>query len=80
MAKKIVTGQILGVSDIKIGKEVYICCGGRPEKHIIRGRLTISELKKQGITWHPKEETLDEYEEYKRIIKFYALNGCLLSL
>jgi hypothetical protein len=78
MAKKIVTGQILSVSDINIGKEVFICCGGNSEKHIIRPRLTETEMKKFNIRY-PKEETLQEYEEYKRIIKFYALKGYLFN-
>ena len=57
--------------DLKIGNTVLINMGGKILRHTIRKRLDVAELKKHKIYKHPKEETEDEYKEYKRIIKHY---------
>ena len=69
----------LNPSDLKIGKDVYIYFGIKYMRHTIRARLTINELRKEKISY-PKEETKEEYEEYKRIIKKYCHDGNLFEL
>jgi hypothetical protein len=65
-------------TEVKIGDEVFICFGGKPEKHIVRSRMTEREMKKFNIKY-PKEESEGEYLEYKRMIKLYLKNGNLFK-
>lgn len=68
------------LSDLKIGRNIIIIIGDRKkikksDIHTIRPRLTVSELKKHGIKWKPKEETEKEYKEYKDVLRYYVKNG-----
>lgn len=64
-------------SDLNIGLVYYLDFGGELSRGVLRSRLTLPVLRKLKIG-HPKEETLEEYVEYKRIIKKYAEDGNLL--
>ncbi len=65
------------VSDLKIGLVCWFDFGGNLSKNIIRGRLTIPELRKNKIGY-PKEESIEDYTEYKRIIKKFVNDGNIL--
>jgi len=63
------------LSDLKIGNEIVIQITGAKEYHKIRSKLTEFEMKKLKV-WQPKEETEQEYQEYKSVIKYYVKMGC----
>ncbi len=65
--------------EIKQDLIVYIYMGSRPEKHLVRKRLDEKTLRKLKVGW-PKEETREDYKEYRRILDVYASNGQLYVL
>ena len=60
------------LSDLKIGVELHINMGGKTTKHIVRKRIDLLELKRNKCSKWAKEETEEEYQEYKRVIKYYV--------
>jgi len=71
--------QEIKPSEIKIGDTVEINMGGKSTTHIIRGRIDKAYLRKHKCSKWAKEETPEEYQEYKRIIKLYASKGFLIK-
>ncbi len=60
------------VSDLKIGLVCLFDFGGNLYKNIIRGRLTIPELRKNKIGY-PKEESIEDYIEINKYLLFIRL-------
>lgn len=65
------------LSDLKLGCEIIVNCGGKNQLHIIRKRLDKSELKKHKITWNTIEETEQEYQIYRSWLTSFQKSGFL---
>ena len=58
------------LSDLTIGAEFYeLILGVYRKQFPVRKRLDKAELAKYNITWNPKEETEQQYRDYKEWLR-----------